>query len=62
MTNRIRTGDHVVSVKDIARSTVKFPRLRQTPEEGRRTYRLKRNGNKDEDNTSKNLNDKKKDS
>ena len=35
-------------------------RVRQTPEEGRRTYRLKRcgNNNKDEDNSPKNLNDK----
>ena len=36
-------------------------RVRQTPEEGRRTYRPKRcgNNNKDEDNSPKNLNDKK---
>ena len=35
-------------------------RVRQTPEEGRRTYRPKRcrNNNKDEDNSPKNLNDK----
>ena len=35
-------------------------RVRQTPEEGRRTYRPKRcgNNNKDEDNSSKTLNDK----
>ena len=35
-------------------------RFRQTPEEGRRTYRLKRcgNNNKDEDNNLKTLNDK----
>ena len=35
-------------------------RIRQTPEEGRRTYRPKRcgNNNKDEDNSPKNLNDK----
>ena len=34
-------------------------RFRQTPEEGRRTYRLKRGGNdnKDEDNSSKPIND-----
>ena len=34
--------------------------VRQTPEEGRRTYRLKccRNNNKDEDNSPKTLNDK----
>ena len=37
-------------------------RVRQTPEEGRGTYRPKRcgNNNKDEDNSPKNLNDKKK--
>ena len=35
-------------------------RVRQTPEEGRRTYLLKRgNNNKDEDNSLKALNDKK---
>ena len=35
-------------------------RVRQTPEEGQRTYRLKRcgNNNKDEDNSLKTLNDK----
>ena len=35
-------------------------RVRQTPEEGRRTYRPKRcgNNNKDEDNSPKNFNDK----
>ena len=35
-------------------------RVRQTPEEGRRTYRPKRRGNnnKDEDNSPKTLNDK----
>ena len=35
-------------------------RIRQTPEEGRRTYRPKRfgNNNKDEDNSPKTLNDK----
>ena len=42
------------------RSSVKVPRVRQTPEEGRRTYRPKRCGNnyKDEDNSLKTLNDK----
>ncbi len=33
-------------------------RVRQTPEEGRRTYRLKPCGNKEEDNCPKTLNDK----
>ncbi len=38
----------------------KGSRVRQTPEEGRRTYRLKHcgNNNKDEDNSPKTLNDK----
>ena len=37
-----------------------FRSICETPEEGRRTYRLKRcgNNNKDEDNTPKTLNDK----
>ena len=37
---------------------MKVPRVRQTPEEGRRTYQSKRcgNNNKDEDNSPKNLN------
>ena len=35
-------------------------RVRQTPEEGRRTYRQGGNNNKDEDNNPKTLNDKKK--
>ena len=58
MANGIRTGDPVVSIKDVVRSSVK---VRQTPEEGRRIYRPKRcgNDNKDEDNSPKNLNDKK---
>ena len=45
------------SIKDVVRSSVK---VRQTPEEGRRTYRSKRWGNndKDEDNCPKTLNDK----
>ena len=54
MANGIRTGDP---------RSLKFcegSRVRQTPEEGRRTYRPKRgrNDNKDEDNSPKNLNDK----
>ena len=50
----------MVSIKDVVRSSVKVPRVRQTPEEGRRTYQPKRcgNNNKDEDNSPKNLNDK----
>ena len=39
----------------------KGSQVRQTPEEGRRTYQLKRcgNNNEDEDNSPKTLNDKK---
>ena len=61
MANGIRTGDPCGFNK--GRSS-KFPvgyRFRQTPEEGRRTYRPKRcrNSNNDEDNNPKTLNDKK---
>ena len=51
MANGIRTGDPVDSIKDV---------VRQTPEEGQRTYQLKRcgNNNKDEDYSLKTLNDK----
>ena len=55
MANGIRTGNpHGRSSKFRESSWV-----RQTPEEGRRTYRPKRcgNNNKDEDNSPKNLND-----
>ena len=55
MANGIRTGDP----HGFNQSSVKVPRVRQTPE-GRRTYRPKRcgNSNKDEDNSPKTLNDK----
>ena len=48
----------VDSIKDVVRSSVK---VRQTPEEGRRTYRPKRCGNntEDKDTSPKTLNDKK---
>ena len=52
----------VDSIKDVVRSSVKVPEFdKKTPEEGRRTYRPKRcgNNNKDEDNSPKTLNDKK---
>ena len=51
MANGIRTGNPVDSIKDV---------VRQTPEEGWKTYQLKRceNNNKDEDNSPKTLNDK----
>ena len=54
MANGIRTGD-------LRSSKVRVgSRVRQTPEEGRRTYRPKRcgNNNKDENNSLKTLNDK----
>ncbi len=55
MANRIRIGDPHGFNKGREGS-----RVRQTPEEGQRTYRLKccGNNNKDEDNCPKNLNDK----
>ena len=58
MANGIRTVDPVGSIKDVAQSS--GPRVRQTPEEGRMTYRPKRcgNNNKYEDNSPKTLNDK----
>ena len=61
MANRIRTGDPRGFNKG---SSLKFrigSRVRQTPEEGWRTYRWKRcgNNNEDEDNSPKTLNDKK---
>ena len=60
MDNGIRTGDprgfEVVRSSKFRESS----RVRQTPEEGRMTYRPKRcgNNNKDEDNSPKTLNDK----
>ena len=58
MANGIRTDDPRGFNK--GHSSVKVCRVRQTPEEGRRTYRPKRcgNNNKDEDNSPKTLNDK----
>ena len=60
MANRIRTGNHRGFNKGRSSKFRKGSRVRQTPEEGRRTYRPKRcgNNNKDEDNSPKNLNDK----
>ena len=47
------------SIKDVVQSSVKVPQVQQTPEEGWRTYRLKRcRNNKDENNSLKTLNDK----
>ena len=62
MANGIRTGDPRGFNKGCSSKFRVGSRVQQTPEEGCRTYRLKRcgNNNKDEDNSSKTLNDKKK--
>ena len=64
MANGIRTGNPRGFNKGRSSKFREGSRVRQTPEEGRRTYRLKRcgNNNKDEDNSPKTLNDKKKNS
>ena len=61
MTNGIRIGDPSGFNKGRSSKFREDCRDRQTPEEGRRTYRPKRcgNNNKDEDNSPKTLNDKK---
>ena len=60
MANEIRTGDPSGFNKGRSSKFREGSRVRQTPEEGRRTYRPKRcgNNNKDEDNSPKTLNDK----
>ena len=60
MASRIRTGDPRGFNKGRSSKFRDGSRVRQTSEEGRRTYRLKRcgNNNKDEDNSPKTLNDK----
>ena len=60
MANGIRTGDPRGFNKGCSSKFREGSRVRQTPEEGWRTYRPKRCGNnyKDEDNSPKNLNDK----
>ena len=58
MATRIRKGDPRGFNKGCSSKFRKGPRVRKTPEEGRRTYRLKRCGKKDEDNSPKTLNDK----
>ena len=60
MANGIRTGDPRGYNKRRSSKFREGTRVRQTPEEGRRTYRPKRcgNNNKDEDNSPKTLNDK----
>ena len=62
MANEIRTGGHCGFNKGRSSKFRVGSRVRQTPEEGRRTCRPKRCGNKDkdEDNSPKTLNDKKK--
>ena len=60
MANGIRTGDPHGFNKGLSSKFCEGSRVQQTPEEGRRTYRPKScgNNNKDEDNSTKNLNDK----
>ena len=60
MANGIRTGDPRGFNKGRSSKFRESTRVRQTPEEGRRTFRPKHcgNNNKDEDNSPKNLNDK----
>ena len=57
MANGIRTGDSRGFNKGRSSKFREGSRVRQTPEEGQRTYRPKRcgNNNKDEDNSSKTL-------
>ena len=61
MANGFRTGDPRGFNKGCSSKFRVGSRVRQTPEEGRRTYRPKRrrNNNKDEGNSPKTLNDKK---
>ena len=60
MANEIRTGDTRGFNKGRSSKFREGSQVRQTPEEGRRTYWPKRcgNKNKDEDNSPKNLYDK----
>ena len=62
MANGIRTGDPRGFNKGRSSKFREGSRVRQTPEEGRRTHWPKHgeNNNKDEDNSLKNLNDKNK--
>ncbi len=55
MANRIRTGDYHGFNKVCSSKFREGSRVRQTPEEGRITYRSKRYGNnyRDEDNSPK---------
>ena len=60
MANGIRTGEPREFNKGHSSKFRVGSRVRQTPEEGRGTYRAKRcgNNNKDEENSPKTLNDK----
>ena len=60
MANGIRTGDPSGFNKGRSSKFRAGSLVRQTPEEGRKTYRSKRcgNNNKDEDNIPKTFNDK----
>ena len=60
MANGIRTGDPRGFNKGRSSKLREGSRIRQTPDEGRRTYQPKRRGNnnKDEDNSPKTLSDK----
>ena len=60
MAKGIRTGDPRGFNKGCSSKFHEGSQVRQTPEEGRRTYQLKHGGNnnKDEDNSPKTLNDK----
>ena len=60
MVNRIRTGDPRGFNKGCSSKFRVGSRVRQTPEENRRTYRPKRYGtnNENEDNSPKTINDK----
>ena len=60
MANGIRTGDSRCFNKGRSSMFREGSRVRETPEEVRRTYRPKRcgNNNEDEDNSKKNLNNK----
>ena len=59
MANGIRTGNPCGFNKGRSSMFCEGSRVRQTPEEGWRTYQLKRseNNNQDEDNSLKTLND-----
>ncbi len=59
MANGIRAGETCGFKKGRSSKFREGSRVRQTPEEGRRTYQPKRCGNNNEDNSPKNLNNKK---